>query len=234
MQETKTVKANIDYPQEEELVVSPHYTFRIKAPMNAEKVEVCVDGAPWRLCRYSSGFWWYDWTDYGSGEHELVARILPFDSRNYALRTRRFTVQLEGSPASRGVVTEYSLMTADEPWLLAKLTQMLSKEEITISGLMTMKVGDTACVRFTSPDGTGLKEKLEAAGLHVSMSDVLQVRIPNKPGELSRLCKSLAEKMIGVQAMQSTPEGERVRVVLAVDQPESCAKLVGEMGYSPC
>lgn len=233
MQEIKTVKANIDYPQEEELITSPHYTFRIKAPLNAEKVEVCIDGAPWQLCRYSSGYWWYDWADYGSGEHEVVARILPFDSRNYTLRTRRFTVSLDNEPAAKGGLTQYSVMTANEPWMLAKLTQLLSKEGINISGMMTMKVGETACIRFMAPPNHGLQERLQEAGLDVSQNDVLQVKIPNRPEDLNRLCKSLAEKMIHVHALYGTTDGQDVKLVLAVDQPESATTVVSEIGYQP-
>ena len=233
MQETKTVKASIDYPQEEETITSPHYTFRVKAPLNAEKVELCIDGAPWQLCRYSSGFWWFDWSDYATGEHEIVARILPFDSRNYTLRTRRFTVSLE-SDVTRDGMTQYSVMTNNEPWMLAKLTQVLSKEGINISGMMTMNVGDTACVRFLAGRGAGLKEKLEHAGLQVTENDVLRLQIPNRPEELNRLCKSLAEKMINVHALYGSEEGQNVKLVLSVDKPQNCASLVNEMGYSPC
>jgi hypothetical protein len=234
MQETRTVKANIDYPQEEETITSPHYTFRVKAPLNAEKVEVCIDGAPWHLCRYSSGFWWYDWAGYSSGEHEIVARILPFDNRNYTLRTRRFTVDLKESAVSKMGLKQYSVMTSNEPWMLAKLTQVLSKEGINISGMMTMNVGDTSCVQFMADRSHDLSMKLESAGLRVSESDVLQVNIPNKPEDLNRLCKSLAEKMIKVHSLYGAAEGQNVKLVLSVDKPENCASVVNEMGYSPC
>jgi hypothetical protein len=234
MQEIKTVKANIDYPQEEEAITSEHYTFRVKAPLNAEKVEVCIDGAPWQLCRYSSGFWWYDWSDYGSGEHEVVARILPFDSRNYTLRTRRFSVFLDAALASRTGLRQYTVTTADEPQLLARLTQVLSKEAVTISGMMTMRLGDTACARFMAAGDRDLKAKLEAAGLAASESQVLQVQIPNNPQELNRLCKSLADKMIQVHSLYGAADGQSVKLVLSVDQFETCATVVNEMGYSPC
>ncbi len=233
MQETKTIKASIDYPQEDETITSPHYTFRIKAPLNAEKVEICIDGAPWQLCRYSSGFWWYDWAGYGCGEHEIVARILPFDSRNYTLRTRRFSVILE-TEQPKTDVTQYTVMTNNEPWMLAKLTQVLSKEGINISGMMTMNVGDTACVRFMAPRHTELKSRLESAGLSVSENEVLRLQIPNRPEELNRLCKSLAEKMINVHSLYGSADGPNVKLVLSVDKPQNCASVVSEMGYSAC
>ena len=233
MEDTKTVKASIDYPQEDETITSPHYTFRIKAPLNAEKVEVCVDGAPWQLCRYSSGFWWYDWSGYFSGEHEIVARILPFDSKNYTLRTRRCQVMLprEVSPAD-GMLTQYSVLTSNEPWMLAKVTQLLSREEVSISGLMTMHLGETASIQFLADKSGALREKLENAGLRVLESEVFHVKLPNNAREINKLCESLAEKQISVRSMYGTVEGGQVKLVLSVDKPENAATVVGEFASS--
>lgn len=93
LEATHCLKVAIDHPHEGERISSPHYTVRIRAPLNAEKVEVCVDGSPWQLCRYSAGYWWYDWIGFTTGDHEVVARILPFDSRNYVIKTRRCRVE---------------------------------------------------------------------------------------------------------------------------------------------
>ena len=233
MEDTKTVKASIDYPQEDETIISSHYTFRIKAPLNAEKVEVCIDGAPWQLCRYSSGFWWFDWSDYFSGEHEIVARILPFDSKNYTLRTRRCQVCLPRESAVPGrMVTQYSVLTSNEPWMLAKVTQLLSREEVSISGLMTMHVGDTASIQFLADKNHSLREKLESAGLRVHENEVFHLSLPNKAHEINKLCESLAEKQIQIRSMVGTVDGDQVKLVLSVDKPENAATLVGEFSAS--
>lgn len=229
MQETKTVKASIDYPQEDETISSPHYTLRIKAPLNAEKVEICIDGAPWQLCRYSSGHWWYDWSGYFSGDHEVVARILPFDSQNYTLRTRRFTVALPNEQIPAQTVTQYSVLTSNEPWMLAKVTQLLSREDINISGMMTMNVGDNASIQFLAARNLGLREKLEQAGLRVLENEVFHLRLPNRPAQLNKLCEGLAEKSISVRSLYGTVDGDAVKLVLAVDQPENAAPVVSKI-----
>lgn len=90
----KEVRTSIDQPQEDERVTAPSYTFRIKAPLNAERVDVSLDGGPWQRCRYASGYWWHDWAGYGPGPHQAAARVRPFDSRGFILRTRRFSVEL--------------------------------------------------------------------------------------------------------------------------------------------
>lgn len=223
-------KATIDYPREEERVTSAHYTFRIAAPMNAEKVEVCVDGAPWQLCRYSGGFWWYDWSGYFSGEHEIVARVLPFDSRTYVLTTRRFTVELGARPSAGRMMTQYSVITANEPNMLARVTQLLSKEDVGIGGVMTVNFGETAAIQFLAPKDDALVEKLESAGLPVLEKEVIRCELSNSPDELNRLVRSMAERRVTIRSLYGTVEGQRVKLVLAVDQPDQAAEVLEELG----
>ncbi len=250
MQETYTaVKASIDFPKEGELITSPHYTFRIQAPINAEKVELCVDGSPWQLCRYSAGNWWFDWSDYYSGEHEVVARILPFDSRNYVLSTRRFSVQLDGrdlprhehetqrpqefSNGGKQTMTQYSVLTNNEPWMLARVTQLLSKEEVMIAGMMTVNIGDTSAIQFLTDQNHDLRQKLEHAGLPVLEKEVFHIAIPNQPEELNRLVRTLAEREINIRSLYGTVENDRVKLVLAVDQPENAAPIISQFALTP-
>lgn len=64
----------VDYPQQDEIVRCPEYTVRVGAPNEQTSVDVSIDGGPWRACRPSHGYWWHDWSGYGRGEHELIAR----------------------------------------------------------------------------------------------------------------------------------------------------------------
>ena len=68
------IRPEIEYPQQDETIASPQYAFRIGAPAGAERVDVSIDQGPWLACRDAAGFWWYDWSGYENGEHELIAR----------------------------------------------------------------------------------------------------------------------------------------------------------------
>lgn len=68
------IRPEIEYPQQSEMIVSPQYTFRIGAPAGAESVDVSIDQGPWLACRSVAGFWWYDWSGYEAGEHEIISR----------------------------------------------------------------------------------------------------------------------------------------------------------------
>lgn len=63
----------IDFPQEGEVITSSHYTIRISAT-EASDVEVSINEGPWQACRESAGYWWFDWSSYESGPHEIMAR----------------------------------------------------------------------------------------------------------------------------------------------------------------
>lgn len=230
MQELSAVeRATIDFPREEERVTSPHYTFRISAPMNAEKVEVCVDGTPWQLCRYSGGYWWYDWAGYYSGEHEIVARMLPFDSRSYVLTTRRFAVELAPCPLDRrGTTTQYCVTAVNDPGVLERVTQLLSTEEVEITGMMTVDLGDTAAVQFLADSCRGLREKLENAGLPVMEKEVFQCELSNSPEELNKLVRSLSDAGACIRSLYGTVDGSRVRLVISVDRPEAAAPVFAD------
>lgn len=68
------IRPEVEYPQQDEAITSPQYTFRIGAPAGAAGVEVSIDQGPWLACRNVAGFWWYDWSGYDDGEHEISAR----------------------------------------------------------------------------------------------------------------------------------------------------------------
>jgi len=69
----------MDYPQEGETITSRDYTLRISAAPQAKLVEACIDQGPWLPCREAAGFWWYDWSGFAAGRHQLRARMTDQD-----------------------------------------------------------------------------------------------------------------------------------------------------------
>lgn len=65
----------IDFPREGEIIYNTSYCIRLGVGENTH-VEISINGGPWKSCRYSVGFWWFDWSGYGSGRNTIVARVL--------------------------------------------------------------------------------------------------------------------------------------------------------------
>jgi hypothetical protein len=79
----------IDFPQVGEILTSGHYALRVSTSAT-EGVEVSIDGKEWQPCRECVGFWWLDWSGYGSGVHTVVARIT-VGKRTLKSKPRSFT-----------------------------------------------------------------------------------------------------------------------------------------------
>jgi len=67
-------RVTVEFPKHNETVESERYTLRIGSP-GSGPVEVSIDGGEWQSCRPSAGFWWFDWSGYKPGRHEVVARV---------------------------------------------------------------------------------------------------------------------------------------------------------------
>lgn len=67
-------RVDVDYPASGETIGLGHYTFRISSSEALAEAEISIDRGPWQHCRHAAGMWWYDWRDYGPGEHQVAVR----------------------------------------------------------------------------------------------------------------------------------------------------------------
>ncbi len=99
MPETKLAEAEVkvDFPKTGEVVISPSYGIRIDVP-EAVKVELAINDGPWQPCRLAVGYWWYDWSGYLPGKHQLAAKAHTAAGRVLTSRSRQVTVKLDREP----------------------------------------------------------------------------------------------------------------------------------------
>ncbi|MFH1619409.1 MAG: hypothetical protein ABIG11_05840 [bacterium] len=82
----------LDHPQHDEKITSPHYTFRIGATGDMQRVEISLNDGPWQACRHSVGYWWYDWSGYAGGRHQAEVRAWTKNGRVLTSEPRNFQV----------------------------------------------------------------------------------------------------------------------------------------------
>jgi len=67
----------VDYPVENDVIKGNAYVLRIASSNDFNAyVEVSFNNGEWNLCRYASGYWWYDWAFFKPGQFTLRARIV--------------------------------------------------------------------------------------------------------------------------------------------------------------
>jgi len=236
----------IEYPRHNETITSKDYTFRITAIPGVKKVEVSIDEAGWQPCRQSGDSWWYDWSGFGSGDHEIVARVQFSDGRFHTTERRFFAVENHRfageirrfSPRSRqfggrpefmdSMARKYVVVVPNQPGTLRQLTQLLSQEGVNIDSLLLDTHGDVASFRFLLERENGLRRTLESEGFHVVEDKVFRLSLPNRPGELDQLTRRLTEHGVAVKYLYGTSHGQTTNVVFSVDRPEHAAEIVKE------
>lgn len=243
----------IEYPRHDETITSDHYTFRVAAMPGVKTAEVSVNEAGWEPCRQSGGSWWYDWAGYGPGEHGVAARVQLNDGRYLETAPRFFKVELErgvrpqnggerrtltprqarqllGRPdLHKHMANKFVVVAPNQPAVVRRLTQRLSQEGVNIDSLLMETFGDVAYFRFLLEKESGLRAALEGEGFHVVDDKVFRLDLPNRPGEIDRLTRKLAEQGVAVRYLYGTSHGRTTKVVFAVDRPEEAAGVVKEL-----
>ena len=70
----------VDYPVENETIAGNNYVLRIGASPDGY-VEVSFNSGEWLPCRFASGYWWFDWNYFKSGNVTIAARIVGSDGK---------------------------------------------------------------------------------------------------------------------------------------------------------
>lgn len=127
---------------------------------------------------------------------------------------------------SRQTLTQYGVIVSNEPGELARVTHLLSEEGVNLEGVLSVNAGDTSSVQFVTARSTNLRRRLEQAGLQVQEQEVFHVQLRRRTAELNRLASALSAEGVNILSLYGNLEGERVKVVLAVDRPQKAAAVL--------
>lgn len=123
---------------------------------------------------------------------------------------------------------QLSVFLENRPGLLAKVCAILSDAGINILALAIHDTVDNAVVRLLVDHPTKALLLLEDEELYVLEQEVIVLEILNKPGELTRICQSLASADINISYAYCTarPDQHSGCLVLKVDNPQRALELL--------
>ncbi len=122
---------------------------------------------------------------------------------------------------------ELTIFAKDRVGLLADITEMMGKNGINIEFLSGEAIAGIAVLHMTFSDELAAASLLERAGFTVISSDILVLKIPNKPGEIGRISRMLSEEGINIQNIYFM--GEKARhgfFAVKVDRPEDARGIL--------
>jgi hypothetical protein len=93
---------------------------------------------------------------------------------------------------------EFSVRMSDEPGTLGKVCRALADGKVNILAFQSISWEEESLVRFVVDNPTKAKSVLDNQKFKYKEAEVVQVRLPNRPGELARAASQLAEADINI------------------------------------
>jgi len=124
---------------------------------------------------------------------------------------------------------ELLVLAKDRIGLLADLSAALGQVEINIESISADTMGDKAVIHLVVSDDKKGKEVLEKHGFIVMSSDAIVVRVIDRPGELSKVARILADAKVSIKNVQLLTKEEGLALyILRIDNANKAAKLLKE------
>lgn len=125
--------------------------------------------------------------------------------------------------------TELSVLMPHRPGSLASLAEALGRAGVNIESIAAVPSGSTGDVRVVVGDEMKARAALAGGGMEVRAArEVLAVDLPDRPGELGRVARRLADAGINIDAVYVLGRrGDRTQLAFGVPDVAKARAVVG-------
>ncbi|MDR0315017.1 MAG: hypothetical protein LBH71_03575 [Oscillospiraceae bacterium] len=131
-------------------------------------------------------------------------------------------------------IKQISIFVENKQGRLAQITALLEQNGIDIRALSLADTTDYGILRLIVSDPDTAYEALKEEKLTVSVTKVLGIAIPDRPGGFSRAIKVLSDAGISVEYTYAfiTPQGGKAFVILRVEDNDAAADVLNRAGIT--
>ncbi len=120
-----------------------------------------------------------------------------------------------------------TVVADDRIGLLSDITYVLGKSKINIEGLDVTAVGGKSIIHLVIKDYEKAEDALKRNGYKLINSEVIIIKLDDKPGELSRITKMISEDHIDIQNVHVIARDNKSAVIgLVVDKVRKAKTLL--------
>lgn len=130
-------------------------------------------------------------------------------------------------------IKQLSVFVENKSGRLADIAAVVANAGIDIRALSIADTTDFGILRLVVDKPVEAEKILKDAGLTVSLTDVIAVGIPDKPGGFADAMRALANKDIPVEYMYAfvSRDTERAYVIMRVKENDTAASILEQNGY---
>jgi len=96
---------------------------------------------------------------------------------------------------------EITVMTANRVGALADVCEALGGVGLNIKAISAQALGDIGIIRLITEDETTARNVLEMAGFRIMVGDVVSVKLRDRPGELAKIARRLAQSGVDIESV---------------------------------
>lgn len=129
-------------------------------------------------------------------------------------------------------VKQISVFLENKPGTMAELTAVLSDNQVDMRALSLAETSDFGIARIITDDVYNAMQVLKEAGYICSLTKVLAVEIPDRPGELARVIRYLGDSGINVEYMYAfiTRKKDLAYMIFRVEDNEKAIQVLSKKG----
>lgn len=125
-------------------------------------------------------------------------------------------------------VKQISVFLENRPGTMAELTKILSDSQVDMRALSLAETSDFGIARIITDDVYNATQVLKEAGYVCSITKVLAVEIPDRPGELAKVIRYLGDSGINVEYMYAfiTRKKDLAYMIFRVEDNEKAIQVL--------
>ena len=123
-------------------------------------------------------------------------------------------------------VKQLSVFAENKPGAVAEIIDVLVGEGIDIRAMNVADTQDFGILRLIVSDAEKAKGALANGGCVVSVTDVICVEMPDKPGALGNIIHLLARHQVNIEYMYAFSDGDTARVVIRPTDLDRCIEIL--------
>lgn len=131
-------------------------------------------------------------------------------------------------------IKQISAFVENRPGRIAEITEILAENDIDLRALSIADTADFGILRIIVDNPDKVAVILKENKVTVSLTDVIAIKLPDKPGALNYLLKLLSDNRISVEylyAFVAPSENGSACVVIRADNPQAAAEILRINSY---
>jgi hypothetical protein len=96
------------------------------------------------------------------------------------------------------ITKEFTVLMEDRPSTLGKVCRALADREVNILALQSFPIGGKSVTRFIVDNPRTAKTVLDSEQLTYVEAEIVQTKLPHRPGEIARVASRLGEANINI------------------------------------